>query len=67
MIFIIMADEYLQFVTVSQPINAVAFVADGLYCGVSDFAFAAYSTVQISILVIFHCIVVSSSCSILIT
>nr|NP_001350570.2 uncharacterized protein LOC112543457 [Oryza brachyantha] len=32
------------FVTVSQPINAVAFVADGLYYGVSDFSFAAYST-----------------------
>ncbi|XP_040385347.1 protein DETOXIFICATION 44, chloroplastic-like isoform X2 [Oryza brachyantha] len=32
------------FVTISQPINAVAFVADGLYYGVSDFSFAAYST-----------------------
>ncbi|EEE52608.1 hypothetical protein OsJ_34937 [Oryza sativa Japonica Group] len=51
------AQTGVWFVTVSQPINAVAFVADGLYCGVSDFAFAAYSTVQISILVIFHCIV----------
>lgn len=28
----------------SQPINAVAFVIDGLYYGVSDFAYAAYST-----------------------
>lgn len=33
------------FVTISQPINAIAFVADGLYYGVSDFAYAAYSTV----------------------
>ncbi|XP_062203481.1 protein DETOXIFICATION 44, chloroplastic-like [Phragmites australis] len=32
------------FVTISQPINAIAFVADGLYYGVSDFAYAAYST-----------------------
>jgi len=33
------------FVTVSQPVNAIAFVADGLYYGISDFAYAAYSTV----------------------
>ncbi|WVZ54801.1 hypothetical protein U9M48_005547 [Paspalum notatum var. saurae] len=32
------------FVTISQPVNAIAFVADGLYYGVSDFAYAAYST-----------------------
>ena len=38
---------YLQFVTISQPVNAIAFVADGLYYGVSDFAYAAYSTVAI--------------------
>jgi len=37
----------LQFVTISQPVNAIAFVADGLYYGVSDFAYAAYSTVLI--------------------
>ncbi|WVZ54802.1 hypothetical protein U9M48_005547 [Paspalum notatum var. saurae] len=35
------------FVTISQPVNAIAFVADGLYYGVSDFAYAAYSTVLI--------------------
>ncbi|XP_020252763.1 protein DETOXIFICATION 44, chloroplastic [Asparagus officinalis] len=33
----------ILFVTASQPINAIAFVLDGLYYGVSDFAFAAYS------------------------
>uniref|UniRef100_A0A0D9XW22 Protein DETOXIFICATION n=1 Tax=Leersia perrieri TaxID=77586 RepID=A0A0D9XW22_9ORYZ len=38
------AQTGIWFVTISQPINAVAFVADGLYYGVSDFAFAAYST-----------------------
>jgi Na+-driven multidrug efflux pump len=37
----------LQFVTISQPINAIAFVIDGLYYGVSDFAYAAYSMVCI--------------------
>ncbi|WVZ54943.1 hypothetical protein U9M48_005670 [Paspalum notatum var. saurae] len=37
------------FVTISQPVNAIAFVADGLYYGVSDFAYAAYSTVLILI------------------
>ncbi|KAM0895219.1 hypothetical protein ACQ4PT_023985 [Festuca glaucescens] len=31
------------FVAISQPINAIAFVVDGLYYGVSDFAYAAYS------------------------
>jgi Na+-driven multidrug efflux pump len=38
------AQTGVWFVTVSQPINAVAFVMDGLYYGVSDFAFVAYST-----------------------
>lgn len=27
--------------------NAIAFVLDGLYYGVSDFGFAAYSTVML--------------------
>ncbi|KAK6118244.1 hypothetical protein DH2020_048030 [Rehmannia glutinosa] len=31
------------FVAGSQPMNAIAFVLDGLYYGVSDFGFAAYS------------------------
>ncbi|XP_058110403.1 protein DETOXIFICATION 44, chloroplastic [Magnolia sinica] len=35
----------LLFVAGSQPMNALAFVFDGLYYGVSDFAFAAYSMV----------------------
>ncbi|RCV36603.1 hypothetical protein SEVIR_7G339700v4 [Setaria viridis] len=38
------AQSGVWFVTISQPINAIAFVADGLYYGVSDFAYAAYST-----------------------
>lgn len=42
------SDSYtiLQFVAGSQPMNAVAFVFDGLYYGVSDFEYAAYSTVK---------------------
>ncbi|CAN4107291.1 unnamed protein product [Withania somnifera] len=33
----------LLFVSVSQPINALAFIFDGLHYGVSDFAYAARS------------------------
>jgi len=36
----------LQFVAGSQPVNAIAFVLDGLYYGVSDFEYAAYSMVR---------------------
>lgn len=36
----------MQFVAGSQPVNALAFVFDGLYYGVSDFGFAAYSMVS---------------------
>lgn len=37
----------MQFVAGSQPLNAIAFVLDGLYYGVSDFGFAAYSMVML--------------------
>ncbi|KAI3961861.1 hypothetical protein MKW98_022066 [Papaver atlanticum] len=37
------ASSSLWFVAGTQPLNAVAFVLDGLYYGVSDFAYAAYS------------------------
>ncbi|XP_004231084.1 protein DETOXIFICATION 45, chloroplastic [Solanum lycopersicum] len=33
----------LLFVSASQPINALAFIFDGLHYGVSDFAYAAHS------------------------
>ncbi|KAL5706208.1 Protein DETOXIFICATION 45 [Ranunculus cassubicifolius] len=33
------------FVSATQPINALAFIADGLYYGVSDFAYAAQSMI----------------------
>lgn len=35
----------VQFVAGSQPVNALAFVIDGIYYGVSDFEYAAYSMV----------------------
>lgn len=34
-----------QFVAGTQPVNALAFVLDGLYYGVSDYEYAAYSMV----------------------
>ncbi|KAL1329746.1 hypothetical protein AAHE18_12G063300 [Arachis hypogaea] len=40
----------LLFVAGSQPVNALAFVVDGLYYGVSDFGFAAYSMVLVALI-----------------
>ncbi|KAB2621883.1 MATE efflux family protein 2 [Pyrus ussuriensis x Pyrus communis] len=40
----------LLFVAGSQPINAIAFVIDGLYYGVSDFGYAAYSMVLVGLI-----------------
>ncbi|KAA0037717.1 protein DETOXIFICATION 44 [Cucumis melo var. makuwa] len=37
------------FVAGSQPVNALAFVVDGLYYGVSDFGYAAYSMVLVGL------------------
>ncbi|KAI3474243.1 hypothetical protein Pfo_029031 [Paulownia fortunei] len=39
-----------EFVAGSQPMNAIAFVLDGLYYGVSDFGFAAYSMVLVGLI-----------------
>ncbi|KAJ3684093.1 hypothetical protein LUZ61_013257 [Rhynchospora tenuis] len=39
----------LWFVVVSQPLNALAFVMDGLYYGVSDFTYAAYSMLLVGL------------------
>ncbi|XP_040867774.1 protein DETOXIFICATION 44, chloroplastic [Glycine max] len=36
----------IWFVAGSQPVNALAFVIDGIYYGVSDFGYAAYSMVE---------------------
>lgn len=38
------------FVAGSQPMNAIAFVLDGLYYGVSDFGYAAYSMVLVGLI-----------------
>lgn len=38
------------FVAGSQPMNALAFVLDGLYYGVSDFGFAAYSMLLVGLI-----------------
>ncbi|XP_058209615.1 protein DETOXIFICATION 44, chloroplastic [Rhododendron vialii] len=40
----------ILFVAGSQPINALAFVLDGLYYGVSDFGYAAYSMVLVGMI-----------------
>ncbi|KAF6144828.1 hypothetical protein GIB67_038927 [Kingdonia uniflora] len=45
------ATSGVLFVAGSQPVNALAFVLDGLYYGVSDFAYAAYSMVYSQVLV----------------
>ncbi|KAL4572421.1 hypothetical protein LXL04_019197 [Taraxacum kok-saghyz] len=37
------------FVAASQPMNAIAFVLDGLYYGLSDFGYASYSMVVIGL------------------
>nr|POE73204.1 protein detoxification 44, chloroplastic [Quercus suber] len=40
----------ILFVAGSQPMNALAFVLDGLYYGVSDFGYAAYSMVLVGLI-----------------
>uniref|UniRef100_A0A0R0JAJ6 Protein DETOXIFICATION n=1 Tax=Glycine max TaxID=3847 RepID=A0A0R0JAJ6_SOYBN len=39
----------IWFVAGSQPVNALAFVIDGIYYGVSDFGYAAYSMVLVGL------------------
>ncbi|BAT84019.1 Protein DETOXIFICATION 44 [Vigna angularis] len=39
----------IWFIAGSQPVNALAFVIDGLYYGVSDYGYAAYSMVLIGL------------------
>ncbi|KAL5740307.1 hypothetical protein ACOSP7_029187 [Xanthoceras sorbifolium] len=40
----------ILFVAGSQPMNAIAFVLDGLYYGVSDFGYAAYSMILVALI-----------------
>ncbi|KAL9687944.1 hypothetical protein QQ045_032356 [Rhodiola kirilowii] len=44
------AGSGILFVAGSQPINALAFVIDGLYYGVSDFGYAAYSMLLVGLI-----------------
>lgn len=39
--------KLMQFVAATQPINALAFVFDGINFGASDFAYSAYSMVSL--------------------
>lgn len=41
-----MLSNFPQFFSASQPLNALAYVFDGLHYGVSDFAYAARSMVS---------------------
>ncbi|XP_061362114.1 protein DETOXIFICATION 44, chloroplastic isoform X2 [Gastrolobium bilobum] len=43
------AQSGILFVAGTQPVNALAFVIDGIYYGVSDFGYAAYSTVLVGL------------------
>ncbi|GER55064.1 MATE efflux family protein [Striga asiatica] len=50
-----------QFVAATQPINALAFVFDGVNFGASDFAYSAYSMVTVAIVSIIVLLILSSS------
>ncbi|CAA0833466.1 MATE efflux family protein 1 [Striga hermonthica] len=51
----------IPFVTATQPINALAFVFDGVNFGASDFAYSAYSMVTVAIVSIIVLLILSSS------
>ncbi|GFP87021.1 mate efflux family protein 1 [Phtheirospermum japonicum] len=51
----------IPFVAATQPINALAFVFDGVNFGASDFAYSAYSMVTVAIISIVVLLILSSS------
>lgn len=51
----------IPFVALTQPINALAFVFDGVNYGASDFAYSAYSMVLVAIVSIWALYVLSST------
>eukprot|EP00262_Sarcandra_glabra_P009460 TRINITY_DN2385_c0_g1_i1.p1 TRINITY_DN2385_c0_g1~~TRINITY_DN2385_c0_g1_i1.p1 ORF type:complete len:520 (-),score=71.76 TRINITY_DN2385_c0_g1_i1:20-1579(-) len=51
----------IPFVAITQPINALAFVFDGVNFGASDFAYSAYSMVLVAIISIMCLFLLSSS------
>jgi len=51
-LFISSCLNLLQFVSASQPINALAYIFDGLHYGISDFSYAAISMVSCLVILI---------------
>ncbi|EPS69570.1 hypothetical protein M569_05197 [Genlisea aurea] len=51
----------IPFVAMTQPINSLAFVFDGLNYGASDFAFSAYSMVSVALLSVVWLLLLYSS------
>jgi len=49
----------IPFVAATQPLNTMAFVFDGVNFGASDFAYAAYSMVSVSIFTILCLLILS--------
>lgn len=49
----------IPFVAATQPLNSMAFVFDGINFGASDFAYAAYTMVSVSIFTILCLLVLS--------
>ncbi|KAL6133930.1 hypothetical protein ACLB2K_066163 [Fragaria x ananassa] len=51
----------IPFIAVTQPVNALAFVFDGVNYGASDFAYSAYSMVVVALVSILCLFLLSSS------
>lgn len=51
----------IPFIAATQPINALAFVFDGVNFGASDFAYSAYSMVAVAVVSILCLFILSSS------
>lgn len=45
-LILVLINLMMQFVALTQPLNAFAFVFDGLHYGASDFAYAAVTMVS---------------------
>lgn len=51
----------IPFVALTQPINALAFVFDGINFGASDYAYSAYSMITVAVISIIVLLLLSSS------
>ncbi|KAL2982029.1 hypothetical protein AAZX31_13G321000 [Glycine max] len=51
----------IPFIAVTQPLNSLAFVFDGVNFGASDFAYSAFSMVVVAILSIISLLILSSA------